>query len=65
MILGGVKIGKNAFVGALSLVNRDVPDNAVVAGIPAKVLKILTEEQIIEWHKEVLAQGGIPIGANL
>ena len=39
VILPGVTIGENALVGAGSVVTKDVPDNAVVAGNPAKVLK--------------------------
>jgi acetyltransferase-like isoleucine patch superfamily enzyme len=39
-ILGGITIGENALVGAGSVVTKDVPDNAVVAGNPAKVVKI-------------------------
>ena len=38
-ILCGVRIGRKAIVGAGSVVTRDVPDNAVVAGNPAKVIK--------------------------
>ncbi|SFH06224.1 acyltransferase [Pontibacter chinhatensis] len=38
-ILCGIRIGKNAIVGAGSVVTKDVPDNAVVAGNPAKVIK--------------------------
>jgi acetyltransferase-like isoleucine patch superfamily enzyme len=38
-ILCGVTIGENAVVGAGSVVTRDVPDNAVVAGNPARILK--------------------------
>lgn len=38
-ILCGVRIGKKAIVGAGSVVTKDVPDNAVVAGNPAKVIK--------------------------
>ena len=37
-ILYGVSIGSNVIIGAGSLVNRDVPPNSVVAGIPAKVI---------------------------
>ena len=40
-ILGGVTIGENALVGAGAVVTKDVPDNAVVAGNPAKVVKML------------------------
>jgi acetyltransferase-like isoleucine patch superfamily enzyme len=38
-ILCGVTIGENAIVGAGSVVTRDVPDNAVVAGNPARIMK--------------------------
>ncbi len=38
-ILCGVTIGENAIVGAGSLVTRDVPDNAIVAGNPARLLR--------------------------
>lgn len=39
-VLGGVKIGNNVNIAAMSVVLTDVPDNATVAGIPAKVVKI-------------------------
>jgi acetyltransferase-like isoleucine patch superfamily enzyme len=38
-ILCGITIGENAIVGAGSVVTRDVPDNAVVAGNPARLLR--------------------------
>jgi acetyltransferase-like isoleucine patch superfamily enzyme len=37
-ILCGVTIGENAIVGAGSVVTKDVPDNAIVAGVPARVV---------------------------
>jgi acetyltransferase-like isoleucine patch superfamily enzyme len=40
-ILCGVTIGEYAIVGAGSVVTKDVPPNAVVAGVPAKVLRYL------------------------
>lgn len=40
-ILGGIKIGKNAMVGAGAVVTKDVPENAVVVGNPARILKYL------------------------
>jgi hypothetical protein len=36
-----VTVGENAIVGAGSVVTKDVPDNAVVAGNPAKLIKML------------------------
>jgi acetyltransferase-like isoleucine patch superfamily enzyme len=38
-LLGGITIGERAIVGAGSVVTKDVPPNATVAGNPAKVLK--------------------------
>lgn len=38
-ILCGVTIGENAIVGAGSVVTHDVPDNAIVAGVPARIVK--------------------------
>lgn len=38
-ILCGITIGENALVGAGAVVTKDVPENAVVAGNPAKILK--------------------------
>lgn len=43
-ILKGVNIGDQAVIGAMSLVNRDIPENVFAAGIPAKVIKELKRE---------------------
>jgi putative colanic acid biosynthesis acetyltransferase WcaF len=40
MILPGVKVGKNAVVGAMSVVTKDVPSDQIVAGNPAKEIGI-------------------------
>lgn len=37
-VIGDVKIGNNVVVGANAVVTHDVPDNAVVVGIPAKII---------------------------
>jgi acetyltransferase-like isoleucine patch superfamily enzyme len=44
-ILSKVTIGENAIVGAGSVVTKDVPANAIVAGNPAKVLRFVTQEK--------------------
>jgi acetyltransferase-like isoleucine patch superfamily enzyme len=40
-LLGGITVGENATVGAGSVVTKDVPANATVAGNPARILKPL------------------------
>ena len=37
-LLGNIKVGKNVIIGANSVVTKDVPDNSVVAGNPAKII---------------------------
>lgn len=37
-VVGKIKIGNNVMIGANAVVTKDVPDNAVVAGVPAKVV---------------------------
>ena len=43
-ILGPVIVGKNAKIGANAVVTKDVPENAVMVGIPAKNVGTATEE---------------------
>jgi len=38
-ILCGIKIGDNAMIGAGSVVTKDVPENTLVAGVPAKIIR--------------------------
>jgi len=44
-ILGNVTIGRNAIVGAGAVVTRDVPDYAIVAGVPSRVLGDVREKK--------------------
>jgi len=39
VIMPGVTVGENSIIGAFSFVNRDIPDNTVAVGVPAKVIK--------------------------
>lgn len=41
---GGVKIGDNVTIAPNAVVVKDVPDNTVVGGIPAKILKLKVNE---------------------
>jgi UDP-2-acetamido-3-amino-2,3-dideoxy-glucuronate N-acetyltransferase len=43
-IIAGVTIGKSAFIGANSVVTKDIPDFALVMGNPARVVKILSPD---------------------
>jgi len=43
VVMPGVTIGINAVVGAFSFVNRDIPDDVVACGVPAKVIKPIPE----------------------
>jgi acetyltransferase-like isoleucine patch superfamily enzyme len=43
-ILSNITIGENALIGAGSVVTRDVPANAIVAGNPARVLRSLADD---------------------
>lgn len=46
-VLRSVSIGDGAIIGANSLVNKDVPDYAIVAGCPAKIIKFRFSDEII------------------
>lgn len=48
-LLGNIVVGKNVKIGANSVVLRDVPDNAVAVGIPARII-LKTEEDYYMWH---------------
>jgi acetyltransferase-like isoleucine patch superfamily enzyme len=48
IVLFGVKIGDNAVVSAGSVVNKDVPDNAFVAGNPARDITKIAQQA---WQK--------------
>jgi len=45
ILLEGVKIGAGSIVGAGAVVTKDVPAGVVVAGVPAKLMRELSEEE--------------------
>lgn len=50
LILPGVKIGNGVIIGAGSVVTKDIPDNCIAAGNPARVIK----DNIICGHYGVI-----------
>ncbi len=48
-VLRGVTIGDNSVVGTYAVVNKDLPDNAVAAGIPAQVIRMRDAPTTFYW----------------
>ena len=46
-VIGDIHVGSNVIIGAGSVVTKDVPDNVVVAGNPAKVLKTIDDNELL------------------
>ncbi len=49
-ILRGVTVGENSVIGTNSVVTTDVPENAVVAGTPARVLRMRETPRSMRWE---------------
>lgn len=52
-IIGKVTIGNNCIIGANAVVTKDIPDNAIVGGIPAKIINSNGAEEIKYWCSNV------------
>jgi acetyltransferase-like isoleucine patch superfamily enzyme len=49
-ILRGVSVGDNSVIGTSTVVTKQVPDNAVVAGTPARVIRMRETPQAMRWE---------------
>ncbi|MGB8492030.1 MAG: serine acetyltransferase [Bacteroidales bacterium] len=52
VVVGKINIGNNVFIAPNSVVNFDVPDNAMVAGYPARF--IIKEDAVSDWVNDIL-----------
>lgn len=56
IVLPGVNIGSNVVIGAGAVVSKDIPDNSVAVGVPARVIKT-ADEYLEKLKKESLHLG--------
>lgn len=52
-VCGGVTIGKGSIIGAGSVVTKDIPAGSLAAGNPCKVIRKITQEDSIQFKKEL------------
>jgi acetyltransferase-like isoleucine patch superfamily enzyme len=48
-VLRGVRVGHNSVIGTNSVVTADVPDNAVVGGVPARLIRMRDAPKTFRW----------------
>ena len=63
IVLDGVHIGKGAVIGAGSVVANDIPDGGIAVGVPARVVKMRNDDNML-LNKNEKKIGIIKIGLN-
>jgi carbonic anhydrase/acetyltransferase-like protein (isoleucine patch superfamily) len=65
IVLNGVRVGAGSMIGAGAIVTKDVPPQSLVMGVPGKVIKAVTDEQVEgmvehaqKYYKLALVHGG-------
>lgn len=59
-ILRGVRVGDNSIIGTNAVVTKDVPANAVVAGVPARIVRMREAPRDLRWSDPVEPEPGTP-----
>ena len=54
VVIEGVQVGNGSVVAAGAIVTQDVPENVVVAGVPARVIKTIDEQTQQKQHLRML-----------
>ena len=52
VIMPGVTVGEDSIIGAFSFVNADIPDGVLAYGVPAKVVRPLNGDEIIDLRQQ-------------
>ena len=65
VVLNGVRVGAGSIIGAGAVVTKDVPPQSLVMGVPGKVIKAVSDDQVEgmidharKYHQLALAHGG-------
>jgi acetyltransferase-like isoleucine patch superfamily enzyme len=53
VVMPGVTIGENSIIGAFSFIDKDVPANVIAFGVPAKIFRRLTEDEVNSMRKAI------------